>query len=169
MADNSFDLFEGLASLSSRNLNWYNDLSDDGKKAASPFVIARWMSGTSDQAQIIRLNEVVNPYVFGGFDKGVLFKLMAIAATGSTKRYSWIKGPGSKSKKLSIEVVKQYYDCSTREAVTYKVTNDDLVEMAESCGWTPEELKKLTKEFDDDGTGTTKKSSVKSTKSIRGK
>ena len=155
MANNSFDLFEGLASLSSRNLNWYNDLSDDGKKAASPFVIARWMSGTSDQAQIIRLNEVVNPYIFSGFDKDVLFKLLAIAATGSTK--------------LSIEVVKQYYDCSTREAVTYKVTNEDLVEMAESCGWSQEELKKLTKEFDDDGTGTTKKSSVKSTKSIRGK
>ena len=169
MANNSFDLFEGLASLSSRNLNWYNDLSDDGKKAASPFVIARWMSGTSDRAQIIRLNEVVNPYIFSGFDKDVLFKLLAIAATGSTKRYSWIKMPGAKTKKLSIEVVKQYYDCSTREAITYKVSNEDLVEMSEALGWDKDEIKKLTKEFDDAGTGTTKKSSIKSTKSIRGK
>ena len=165
---NAFDLFEGLASLSSGNKEWYNNLSEAGQKASAPFVMTRWMTGTSDAAQIIRLNTVVNPYLFAGTaDKSALFKLMAVAATGKSKRYSWVKGPGAKTKKMTIDVIKAYYDCSTREAVTYKVSNEDLLEMAEELGLEKEDVAKLKKELDD--TGTTQKPSGKPAKPLRGK
>ena len=176
MADRTaFDLFAGLAALSKKgpinapNLDWFDSLSAEGQKAAAPFVIMRWLSGTSDPAQIIRLNTVANPYMFAGSaDKSALFKLLAVSTTGKTGRYSWLKGPGTKAKKLSLECIKQYYDCSTREATSYVVSPDDLVEMAEAMGWDKDEVAKLKKEVDD-GSGTTAKPSSKAAKPARGR
>jgi len=156
----SFDLFEGLGKLGSRDLQWYRKLSLEDQKAASPFVIARWMTGTNDHAQIVRINTFVNPYVFSlGTEKGLLFSLLAAAATGKNRRYSWLKAPGAKAAtKLRLEVIKQYYEVSTREASGYAETIDaeDILTMAEECGWEKEELAKLKKEVGD-GSGSTKK------------
>ena len=165
MADRSaFDLFAGLAALGSKDFTWYDNLSPDGQKAAAPIVMARWMAGTSDKAEILRLNTAVNPYLVSGTaDKSALFKSLAAAATGKNRRYPWLKGPGAKTKRHSIEVIKQYYECSTREATTYKIADEDLVEMAEALGWDKEDIAKLKKEFED-GSGTTAKPSSKPAK-----
>lgn len=170
MADrSSFDLFAGLAALSKGDKDWFDNLSPEGQKAAAPFVMMRWMCGTSDAEQIVRINTLVNTQVFNGVSsKSQLFKLLAIAATGRSSRYSWLKGPGSKSKKMSIEVIKAYYDCSTREAVTYTIDSASLVEMAEALGYSKEDITKLTKELDD-GSGAAKIKSVKPKKPVRRK
>lgn len=99
----------------------------------------------------------------GSADKSALFKLLAVAATGKAGRVSWIKGPATKAKRLSIECISQYYDCSPREASTYKVAVDDLIEMAEELGWDKDEVTKLKKELDD-GSGSTAAKSSKPTK-----
>ena len=161
----SFDLFQGLSDLSTRDLRWYSKLPAEDQKAALPFVIARWMTGTNDQAQLVRINTFVNPYLFAlGSEKGLLFSLLAAAATGKSRRYNWIKAPGMKAvTKLRLEAIKQYYDISTREAAGYADTieAEDILAMAEECGWDAEELKKLKKEVGD-GSGSTKKpSSIK--------
>lgn len=150
MSDRSaFDLFAGLASLSRGDKFWFQNLSTEGQKAAAPFVMTRWMTGTSDAQQILRINTFVNPYLFTGTtDKSGLFQLMAAAATGKNARYSWLKGPGPKSKKLTLEVIKQYYECSTREATTYRIDATSLLEMAEECGWDAEMIKSLKREID---------------------
>jgi len=157
----AFDLFEGLAQLSSRDLQWYDKLTPEDKKAASPFVMSRWMTGTSDAAQLVRINTFFNPYGFSlGQEKELLFKLLAAAATGKTRRYKWIKAPGTKgATKLRTEVIRQYYDVSTREAAEYTtISGDDIMEMAEELGWEKDELTKLKKEVADgsgnsEGTG----------------
>lgn len=156
----TFDLFQGLADLSKRDLRWYEGLSDEDQKAALPFVITRWMTGTSDQAQIVRINTFVNPYVFSlSTEKGLLFSLLAAAATGKSKRYTWLKAPGAKAAtKLRLEVIKRYYDVSTREATGYAdiIDADDIMMMAEECGLDKDELAKLKKEVGD-GSGSPKK------------
>lgn len=148
MSRDAFDLFDGLSKLGKRDLGWYDGLTPDGKKAAAPLVIMRWMTGTSDQAQLVRLNTFVNPYIFAlGAEKPLLFKLLAAAATGKTGRYFWLKGPGARpAEKLALEVVKQYYGISGREAQSYKVDGESLLEMAQELGWDEEQLKKLKKE-----------------------
>jgi hypothetical protein len=163
----SFDLFEGLGSLSKGNKSWFSSLNPDGQKAAAPFVITRWMTGTSDAAQIIRLNELVNPYLFAGSaDKEMLFSLIAIAATGKSSRYNWVKGPGSKMKKLALECTMAYYECSAREASTYRIAPADLIEMAEELGWDKEQITKLEKEVQDGGSGAAPKERGKSKKPV---
>lgn len=165
----AFDLFEGLARLSRGDHQWYDNLSEEDKKAASPFVIGRWMTGTSDQAQLVRLNTFVNPYVFSlGQDKSLLFKLLASAATGKSGRYSWLKAPSAKkATKLRLEVIKQFYGASSREAATYSVSPEDILEMAEALGWEKEELTKLKKEVSD-GPGSTEKDGSLKKKPRRG-
>jgi hypothetical protein len=171
----AFDLFAGLAALSKKgalglsNTTWFDGLTPEGQKAAAPFVMMRWLSGTSDPAQIIRLNTVANRYMFAGSaDKSSLFKLLAIGTSGKSSRYQWIKGPGSKAKKLAIECTMAYYECSMREAQTYRIDTDSLIEMAEELGWEKDEITKLKKELDD-GSGVTTKASSKPAKPARGK
>jgi hypothetical protein len=150
MADrDALDLFGFLSQLSRRDLSSYDKLSDEAKKVVAPFVLMRWMSGTSDAAQIVRLNAVVNKYAFSlGQEKALLCKLLAAAATGSTNRYSWLKGPGSKATRLRLEAVKSYYGVSAREAQAYStVGDDDILKMAEELGWSDDEMKKLKKEL----------------------
>lgn len=164
-----FDLFAGLAALGSKNNKWFESLSLEGQKAAAPFVMARWMTGTSDPEQIVRINRYVNPYLFSGTaDKAALFKLLAATATGRTKRYQWIKAPGAKSKTHVLEVIKRYYDCSTREASTYEIAAADILEMAEELGLDKEELLKVKKELDD-GSGSAASSGTKPAKAPRGR
>lgn len=168
MAANTFDLFAFLGRLNRRDMQAYEKLSDDDKKAAHPFVIMRWLSGTSDAAQIVRLNTFVNRYVFSlGAERPLLFKLLAAACTGNTNRTTWIKGPASVSSRLSLEAIKARYRCSTREAQEYlgMLEPADVLQYAEDAGWTKEELKKLTLEMGkDDGSrsGSAKKGSRKS-------
>lgn len=144
----AFDLFAFLGKLSKRDMSAYSKLSPEGQKACAPFVLMRWMTGNTDAAQIVRINTFVNPYAFSlGGDKELLCKLLAAAATGTTGRNTWIKGPGSKSEKLRLEVIKQFYDISSREAVDYQIDNQSVLEMAEQLGWDDEQCKKLKKEM----------------------
>lgn len=158
----AFDLFEGLASLSKGDQQWYTRMPPEDQKTASPYVIARWMTGTSDSAQLLRLNTFVNPYVFPlGAEKELLFKLIAAAATGKTRRYTWMKAPVAKqATKLRVEAIKQFYEASTREASLYvkNIPAEDILEMAETLGWEKDEMTKLKKEVGD-GSGSTKKTS----------
>ena len=167
MSTRDFDLFAFLERLNKRDLQAFDKLSDEGKKAASPLVIMRWLSGTSDPAQIVRLNEFSNKYVFSlGQDKSLLFKLLASSCTGRTNRASWLKGPGGGSKRLAVQALQDKFNCSSREALGYMdlLEPEDIVRFADEAGWEKEELKKLSAELDkgnDIGSPRTEKSGRK--------
>lgn len=151
-----FDLFSGLESLSKSDYGWYGKLSDEGKKQVAPLVLARWLSGTSDYLQLIKLNMLVNPYTFSlGNEKDLLCKLMAASATGP-KRYKWIKGPGSTgASSVRLKIISDYYEISLREAALYANAIDasDMIEMAEELGVEKDVLAKLKKELSEGTNG----------------
>jgi len=158
----AFDLFAFLIQLSKGDLTAYEKLSPEAQKACAPFVLMRWMTGTSDAAQIVRINTFVNPYAFSlGQNKALLCRLLATTATGRSSRYRWIKGPGTKAEKLRLEVIKQFYGCSTREASEYRIDPESIMEMAAELGWDDDELKKLKAEVAKDEPGRTEKQSGK--------
>lgn len=165
----AFDLFAFLGQLNKRDLQAFDKLTEEGQKAAHPLVIMRWLSGTSDPGQIIRLNEFANKYVFSlGQEKPLLFKLLAASCTGRVSRNNWIKGPGGTGTKLALEAIKTKYRVSTREAEQYLrfLEPADVLQFAEDAGWDKAELKKLQVELgkEENGSGSTAKGSRKSKK-----
>lgn len=77
-------------------------------------------------------------------------KLMACCTDKRKTNYSWLgqKKSGG-SKKLSIQVLREYYNYSSREAAQYLplLKKEDFVEMAEKLGWDKTEITKLRKEL----------------------
>lgn len=141
------DIFEVLRNLNRKNLKYYDGLPPDLQKAAAPLVVMRWLSGTSDRDQVLRLNQMVNPYVFS-LNAGMLFKLMAIAATGRDTKCSWVGGK-KKSNTNTIELLSRYFECSKIEAKGYVelYNNDDLLVFAEELGYTDKQNKELFQEL----------------------
>lgn len=154
MASYKLDIFKLLGDLNSPKAgDIYEKLSDDERKGFAPLVVMRWMSGTSDERQIILLNEFVNPYVFPlGKHPHLLMQLLQVASSKTSKRYAWL---GIKSKKKQVEayrVIQEYFELSTREAKTYSLPPaEELLKMAEELGWQKDEIAKLQKELKENG------------------
>lgn len=148
------DIFSILGKLNSGDLNVWDSLSEEERKGFSPYIITRWMSGTNDPSQIMLLNELVNINLFGPLNKKpeIMCKLLACCGTGQpNKRFFWIAE--SKKQKTTgstiLEVVKEYFDCTTKEA-KYHMTfleDDDIIDMATNLGYQADEIKSLKKEL----------------------
>lgn len=148
------DIFDLLGKInSSKSGDIYGHLSDEEKKGFAPLVVMRWLSGTSDERQIILLNEFVNPFVFTlGKHPHLLMQLMQVASSKTSKRYQWL---GIKSKKKNVEalkVVQEYYGMSAREVRLMNPfpPEEEILAMADELGYQKDELAKLKKEFKND-------------------
>jgi len=147
----ALDIFSILGKLNKGDLTIWDSLSEEERKGFSPLIISRWMSGTNDPLQIILLNEFVNKHIFK-LDKDhpeLMCKLIACCGTGS-KRVVWIgDSKKKKSSSMALDVVKEYYDYTTHEALSELplLSNDDIIELAEELGYQVDEIKKLKKEL----------------------
>jgi hypothetical protein len=146
------DLFGLLNQLDRKNFKAFDELPPESKKEASPLIIMRWLSGTSDQRQIIFLNELVNQVVFElGEHKQLLFKLLAIANSGKPRRYFWsgLKSNTRKNLKVSTALISEYYKCSFTEAQDYLkiLSKEDVLQIAEKMGCQKEQIQIIKKEL----------------------
>lgn len=141
-----FDIFPFIGSLNKGNISAFDNLSEEDKTQANAFMTMKFMSGCLDKAQIVMLNENVNTYIFSLTDKNLMFKLLAVSASGKVRSVKW-PGQIRENKTPNIEVVARFFDCSDREAklMVQNYNQDDIVEMAEALGYSDEEIKKLRK------------------------
>ena len=153
MADYKLDIFELLSKInSSKSGDIYTKLSDDEKKGFAPLIVMRWMSGTSDERQIILLNEFVNKNVFTlAKHPHLLMQLLQVASSKTSKRYQWIGVKSKKKNTLRKRAVKEFFNMSEREiGLMSPFPNDaEIMEMAESLGWEKEDINSLKKEMKD--------------------
>lgn len=146
----ALDIFELLGKLSANDLHIWETLTDEQKKAFSALVTMRWMSGTSNQGQIVALNELVNTRVFNlaGHEE-LMMKLLAICGPGQWKRYAWTPSKsGKKTRKLATKAIMDFYQLPEHRAKEnlHRLDMSDLVEMAEALGWQKDEIAALKKE-----------------------
>lgn len=163
MTNRKLDIFRVLAAADGKDRSFYETLTEDEVKAFAPFIVARWMSGTSSARQVYFINELFNPLVFSlGNHKQLLWYLLTICGSGKKQRYTWNALPGKKntSKPTAVRVVKEYFKYSTTDAteVLSMLTRTDLLTMAEELGWQPDEVSKLKKEVKSDSSNETKPS-----------
>lgn len=151
MAQRTLDLFKLLSKISQKDWEYVLSLTDEELKEAAPFVISRWLSGTSSAQQIYLLNYTVNPYVFElQKHKLLIFQLMTIATSGKSQRYTWMKLPGKQfSKPLACKVLCEYYGYSHQQAQEALpiLSVEHILEYAQELGWQTDDLKKLNKEL----------------------
>jgi hypothetical protein len=144
------DIFKVLGELSSGDHMVYRRLSDDEKKGFAPLVIMRWMTGTSDERQIMAINTFANKVIFPlGKHPELLSMLLASCSSKVSRRYQWLGIKSSKKKSLSRQVVQDYFDYSSLEMrkMTVLPPAEEIVEMAEALGWQKDEMAKLKKEL----------------------
>lgn len=151
MKEYKLDIFEVLRQIDKGNYQFFDNLSEEEQKAFVPLITMRWMSGTSSDAQILILNQYVNPYVFSLFNhKALLFKLLNVASTGRSQRYKWLGQKKAAPKQpIALNLLREYYKCSSRVANEYikLLKQEDAILMAESLGYQKDEITKLKAEF----------------------
>jgi hypothetical protein len=152
-----FDIFQVLRKINSKDYEFIRSLSDEDKKAINPYMILRWMFGTSNPATMIWLNELVNPVIWGvkKDDAGeehynIKMFLLAICGTGSkSSDFKWIKTKGEGKYPTALQVIREYYGYSTAHAKDALSILDPtaVVDLAEQLGYQPDDIKKLKKEL----------------------
>lgn len=110
MATAKLDIKLELAAVDTRNYEFYSKLTDEEKKAFSPFVLMRYTSNVKDndfdlhEWFIERTNERVNKYHWdlSKDHKELLWNLTATVGTGDKYYHKYLKAP-SKGKANKIE------------------------------------------------------------------
>lgn len=148
--------FEILRQLDQKNYDFWNQLTDEQRKSVSPYMLLRWMLGTTNERQLIMANRLVNPLVFSldSMHNEFLIKLLTVCSQNGPKNYKWtnIKQTIKKSGKTSalvIDVLKEYLNESSRHAIQAArlYAPEDIIEMALALGKEDAEIKKLKKEL----------------------
>ncbi len=150
--ERKLDIFQVLNHINTKDREYYKTLTDDELKGFLPFVVMRWLTGTSSSRQVYFVNTLVNQFIFNLPEhKELLYYLMTVCTSGKMQRYNWIKGPSQKNKKLPnvTGVVRDYFKYSSthaREALPL-LSREDILSYAEQLGRQPEEITKIKKEL----------------------
>jgi hypothetical protein len=144
------DIFKVLEKVDQQDIEYFDQLNDEEKKSIEPYMLMLWLSGTKSKTQIKLLNIFLNPVVFEFSNhKNLLYKLLIVASDGKKKRYNWNSRKKAHKYSTSTEIMKKYYNCSSKNAREYisLLGCDDIVELAEELGEQDDVIKKIRKEF----------------------
>lgn len=154
MAEPKLDIFRALGAADRKDHAFLTDLTPEEVKGYQPFLVMRWLTGTSSASQVYVINEVVNPYAFNlSQHKQLMWDLTIAATDGKQRRYGWIKAPSRTlaSKPVAIKVLRETYGYSVKHAeeafLALQHTPNAIVKLAEAIGLQKEEMTKLKKEL----------------------
>jgi len=109
MTTPKLDIKRELRAVDDKNYYFYDNLTDEEKKAFSPYVLMRYVSNVQGDKDIQewfveRTNEMVNKnhWTLSKNHKALLWKLFAVCGTGMTLYHPYLKA-GSKEKANKIE------------------------------------------------------------------
>ena len=149
MADRKFDIFEVIKEIEGLQTQFFDKLEEYEIRQIAPYVIMKWMAGVKDRGQLIAINDNVNRLVFAmSKHPKLMYKLLMASATRKDKRVSWIKRPKIDKSNTTVNIIREYYDCSYSEAIKYAkvIPTEKVIDMAELLGLSKEVMAKLKKE-----------------------
>lgn len=147
------ELWPLLRNISTKNVGYYDSLSEESIKEFQPLVLQRWLTGCNNARQLYFLNELVNPYVFtlGGKHKKLIYDLMTLCTTGKDYRYKYPKAKAKRTTTMpkTVAVIKQAYGYNNSDAndAIPLLSDEDIISMAEQHGMQDGEIKELKKEL----------------------
>lgn len=144
------DIFETIRKINNSDLEYWNTLEEEQKKAFAPLVVMRWLS-FNDPFEIYMINHLVNKHIFVlGKHKQLLYNLMCISTGPRSGRHTFIKRLAKDSKfPKSLKVLAEYLECSIREAKDnfQFYSNDDIIEIIQIQGHQKEFLAEIKREL----------------------
>lgn len=150
--ERKLNVFDVLKRLDVKDVNYYDRLTEEQRKAFVPLITMKWMSGVSDPRQVHFVNELVNPHVFNSYKHPrLLYYLLTICGSGTSKRHFWNKTLSKKtsSTPTCIDVIKEYFGYNTIEAIEAfpLLSNANILLYAEDLGRQKEDITKIKKEL----------------------
>ena len=144
-------LKEIMAAIDKKDRNFYNNLSDDQKKAFSAWMMMRYCSSVQgrDAANYIYMtNELVN-YQFSEVSKHpeLQWLLLSACGVGKIQFHPYLKPPNSRKKKNKIfEFVSNIFPHMKAEDINNMIdinTKEELIEFAQSHGHDDKTIKDI--------------------------
>ena len=144
-------LKEIMAAIDKKDRNFYNNLSDDQKKAFSAWMMMRYCSSVQgrDAANYIYMtNELVN-YQFGEVSKHpeLQWLLLSACGVGKIQFHPYLKPPNSRKKKNKIfEFIYSIYPHMKAEDINNMIdinTKEELTEFAVAHGYDDKTIKDI--------------------------
>lgn len=145
-----------LQALDRQDLGYYNTLTDEEKKAYSPFVLMRHMASAGPQSQqapyaVIATNELVNKGLFElGKHPELLHMLLCLTGLGKKTYRPYV---GAKLAKSNTKVVDDFFmtlypTINATELAILKSRHDknSLRELGEDAGLSKAEIKELVED-----------------------
>ena len=146
-------LQEVMNALDTRDYEWYNNLSDEKKKAFSAWMMMRYASsveGASGPLYLYYVNECVNKD-FSDISKHpeLQWKLMATCGQGKKKRHYYVKPPTSRKKKDRISefllTIYPHLKSDELQMLLSMNSKEDLQTLAREHGYDDKEIKEIWK------------------------
>jgi hypothetical protein len=110
------DIGRELAAVNSRNHDFYKNLTDEEKKAFSPYLLMRYVSNpqTDDETYewtVERVNTLVNinHWTLSKGHKPLLWQLFASCGTGFNLKYQYLKAPGKEKANKIEKLLEELY------------------------------------------------------------
>ena len=144
-------LKEIMAAIDKKDRNFYNNLSDDQKKAFSAWMMMRYCSSVQgrDAANYIYMtNELVN-YQFSEVSKHpeLQWLLLSACGVGKIQFHPYLKPPNSRKKKNKIfEFIYSIYPHMKAEDINNMIdinTKEELTEFAVAHGYDDKTIKDI--------------------------
>lgn len=154
MSDAKLDIFHTLSKINDHDVQYFASLTEEQNKQLHPYVVQRWLTGTSAELQVLLINEHSNTKLFNFAQnhRSLVWFLLLASTIRSKIRYTWepsFKKTSQAKKPVSVGIIKQAYNYSTsqaEEAVKF-YTMEGILNLAESYGNQQEVLIKIKKEF----------------------
>ena len=149
------DIFDQIRAVQQRDYTWLDSQPDQLKKTFVPFILNRWLSGSSDPSDVLAA-DIANKYMWSLHDHPTLLWRLMCATGSSRSRRSWIKAAGKTNtgNDLRVSIIADHHQVSYREAKiildTGLITVDYIIQMAEELGMQSDVTDKLKKFKQDD-------------------
>jgi 7-keto-8-aminopelargonate synthetase-like enzyme len=154
MAAEKLDIKRVLKAVDSKNYDFYDNLTDDEKKAFSPFILMRYTSNVQGDREIQEwfvetTNEYVNKdyMVLSKNHKALQWKLYAATGAGVSTYHPYLAS-GKKEKANKVEKLLAELYPATKMAeikmMAAMMTKDDITELFDKMGFD----KKQRKEYE---------------------
>lgn len=143
--ERALDIFALLNQSDKQNFEFFNTLTEQGKKEFSVWVIQRWLANR----KLELVNEITNPLI-NSVPKELAWRLFCAIGTPGVGRYKWDAPPkkisGAK-KEIILTLIAQHFCVSSRVAKTYLplLSDEQILEIADFQGLEKKEITQIKK------------------------